>query len=521
MKKTISINLNSFIFNIDEDAYFMLSTYLEKLNLHFSKSEEGEEIVKDIEARIAEIFNIKISENKQVINITDVEEVINILGNIEDIVGDSENDENNKYNKQKSKNRKKLYRDTDNKKLAGVCAGLSAYTGIDVVFWRILFIIFLFVPGFISVIVYLILWLVVPEAKTIAEKIEMKEGKIDLSDIEKNVKDEYESLKKKAKNIDTSKFGEILNRIGNIIIDIFAFLAKIIGKIIGIVLIIVSIAIAIAFFIIIFNPDYNWNFYPNDISYFIWPPNVLQYITTPTISWILTLSLGLTIIIPIIGILYFGVSLLFKIKSNKGVGAIITSVWLISIIVSVCLILFVATSFRFTEKKSDINYIEYDKENVIYNFSLNSYNEELEKSQYNFNKNKIIKRYIPIAMEDDKILSTPRIEFTHTTDSLAKIKFTYSSKGINPYVANENINYVDYNYEINDSTTYFDQYFSINKNSWHFQNLRITVYIPVGSKIKIDENLEKISYFNQFVSYNENLYDKILLATEEGFVKAF
>jgi phage shock protein PspC (stress-responsive transcriptional regulator) len=178
MKKTISINLNSFIFNIDEDAYNMLNVYLGKLEEHFLKQEEGAEIVKDIESRIAEIFSMKIKDNKQVININDVEEVINILGNVEDITGD-ESEQAEEEKSKETKKSKKLYRDSETKILGGVCGGLAEFTGVSIVFWRIIFLVFLFVSQ-IGIIAYLILWIAVPEARTTAQKIEMKGGKITL-----------------------------------------------------------------------------------------------------------------------------------------------------------------------------------------------------------------------------------------------------------------------------------------------------------------------------------------------------
>ncbi|MDD2385467.1 MAG: PspC domain-containing protein, partial [Bacteroidales bacterium] len=235
MKKTVNINLNSFMFNIDEDAYKMLSLYLSKLEEHFAKLEEGNEIVKDIEARIAEIFNMRINENKQIINIKDVEEVVLILGNVEDITGEdmSEQSSETKAEDKKQKAKKKLYRDSENKQLAGICSGLSHYTGISTTTWRVLFLIFLFI-GQISIIAYLILWIAVPEATTTAEKIEMKGDKVNLSNIEKTVKEEYDNLKKNFKNIDTKKASDTLNNIGKAFLNFLSITARVLGKIIGV-----------------------------------------------------------------------------------------------------------------------------------------------------------------------------------------------------------------------------------------------------------------------------------------------
>jgi phage shock protein PspC (stress-responsive transcriptional regulator) len=517
MKKTISINLNSFFFNIDEDAYIMLKTYLEKLEFHFSKSDEGNEIIKDIEARIAEIFNMKISNNKQVINISDVNDVINILGNVEDITGNSDT-ANNDCKNTKTRWTKKLYRDPDNKKIAGICAGLSAYTGVDAVFWRILFITFLFIPFlWIIIIVYAVLWMAIPEAKTIAEKIEMKEGKIDLSDIGKNIKEEYDNLKE-TKNI--NNLTNTIKRIGNTIIEILSVFAKAIGKIIGVALILISIAVAIGIFVLIFRTNNSMWFYNDNILNFVWLPNLLQYLTSPTIAWVLSILLGLAIIIPIIAILYFGISLLFRTRSNKKVNSSIALLWIISIIVSICMIIAVSSSFHYKEQKSQVSHIKTNTKNNTYEFSIGSGKDLLKETKFEYHKKlNNNEKNIAFAIDDDKILFQPKIMFNTTDEKNTKIKFTYSARGINSYIARKNIEYIEYNYNITDSITYFDPYFVINKNSWYFQNIRISVSVPVGQKIKVNQNLENMSNFDQFICCNEELYNYTLIATTNGFVK--
>ncbi|HQP04943.1 MAG TPA: PspC domain-containing protein [Bacteroidales bacterium] len=216
MKKTVSINLNGLIFNIDEDAFMVLSDYLEKLKAYFSKKEEGEEIMSDIELRIAEIFTSKISPSKLVINISDVEEVMNTMGRVEEICdGDSSTDTGSRAGEKK--NQKKFFRDTDNRLLGGVCAGLSHYSGINLLAIRILFVVFfLFSAGFVT-LVYFILWLIVPKAVTVADRLEMKGKDINISNIENTIKEEYKEVKENFRKMKNSKnFQDNLNRSGRV-----------------------------------------------------------------------------------------------------------------------------------------------------------------------------------------------------------------------------------------------------------------------------------------------------------------
>ncbi len=139
MKKTIKINLNGIIFNIDDDAYEKLKSYLDTISRYFSNKQESKEIIDDIESRIAELFQEKVSAENQVITLKIVNEVIDIMGNPEDIAdtGDGSDDQRSFHNSYS--NSKKLYRDPENSVIGGVCGGLSAYFGVDQVIFRLLF----------------------------------------------------------------------------------------------------------------------------------------------------------------------------------------------------------------------------------------------------------------------------------------------------------------------------------------------------------------------------------------------
>jgi phage shock protein PspC (stress-responsive transcriptional regulator) len=207
MKRTLSINLSGMVFTIDEDAYEELRHYLNNLERHITDDAERKEIVDDIERRISELFSERFSNRKQVISIEDVREVIGILGNPEDI-GDAGMDEEGPSQQRVSQGYKRMYRDPDNRVLGGVCGGLGAYLNIDPLVFRILFLLFFFAIG-AGLLVYLIMWIVIPEARTRAQKMEMRGEPINFSTIGRNVKEEFEQVKKNMnfgkKNSTTSK----------------------------------------------------------------------------------------------------------------------------------------------------------------------------------------------------------------------------------------------------------------------------------------------------------------------------
>ena len=195
MKITVSINLGGYSFNIDEDAYAELKMYLRNLELHFAGEESTSEILSDIETRMAELFRTKITSYKQVINIEDVRQAISVLGTPEDI---SDSDGPTSREKFSSPGYHRMYRDPDNRVIGGVCSGMGAYWNIDPLIVRIIFIA-LILAGGIGAMVYLILYIVLPEAKTTAQKIEMKGDPVNIHNIKEAVKKEFDSVRKKMK----------------------------------------------------------------------------------------------------------------------------------------------------------------------------------------------------------------------------------------------------------------------------------------------------------------------------------
>jgi phage shock protein PspC (stress-responsive transcriptional regulator) len=191
MKKTFSVNLGNRVYSIDDDAYIILKEYLDRIEGHFSDQKEREDIINDIEMRISELFTERLGSNKQVITLNDVEDVIKVMGDPLEISGAEEQP---RATQERHSGPRRIYRDPDDRMIGGVCGGLGAYLGIDPVILRILFILFLIFG--IGLLVYVILWIVVPEARTTAQKLEMRGDSVNASNIGRFVRDEFESVKK-------------------------------------------------------------------------------------------------------------------------------------------------------------------------------------------------------------------------------------------------------------------------------------------------------------------------------------
>ena len=184
MNKTISINLGGFFFHIDEDAYQKLSRYFDAVKR--SLAPDGrDEIMSDIETRIAELFQERLQNEKQVVGLVEIDQVIAIMGQPEDYKIDDENTNFSSFTSSNDSNKKskRLYRDHDNSILGGVASGFGHYLNIDPLWIRILFIISPWITFGTSLLIYLILWILIPEALTTSQKLEMKGEPINISSI--------------------------------------------------------------------------------------------------------------------------------------------------------------------------------------------------------------------------------------------------------------------------------------------------------------------------------------------------
>jgi phage shock protein PspC (stress-responsive transcriptional regulator) len=179
---------------------------LQSLNYYFAHQPGGQEIISDIESRIAELFSNKINENQEAVTLEWVDEVMDKMGRIEDFMETEpshDNQPNYKLNSEKTKRR--LYRDTENGVIGGVCSGLSTYFNTDPVFIRIIFIALVFLGIGISIIVYLVLWIVVPKATTSIHRLEMKGEEPTIYNIQKIIQQEVMDVKERVSRINQSE----------------------------------------------------------------------------------------------------------------------------------------------------------------------------------------------------------------------------------------------------------------------------------------------------------------------------
>ncbi len=225
MKKTLSIHLGRQLFVIEEDAYDRLQAYLKKLEASLANESGITEIVEDIEMRFAELLTQYLGETRQVVTIGDIEKAISSLGEPEEITEETEQPKQTQTATE-TNGQKRMYRDVDNGMLGGLCSGLAAYLGIDPVIVRAIFVIFLFM-GF-GFLLYIILWIIIPSAKTPSERLQMKGKPVNIDTLKEEFEKTAGRLKEDTINA-ANKFKSNNKHLTNQASNVLRFIGKIFG----------------------------------------------------------------------------------------------------------------------------------------------------------------------------------------------------------------------------------------------------------------------------------------------------
>ena len=343
MNKTVNINLANTFFHIDENAYTKLKLYLKKLEDGFKNTVGKEEILKDIEARIAELFQKVKTNPDYVVSESDVARIIDVLGQPEDFLSEEEETEETI--------RKKLFRDPDDKYIGGVASGLGHYFTIDTAWIRILWLLLAVFSGGTFVLIYILFWILVPMAKTTADKLRMKGKPINVSTIEKKIKEEFEDLSSKIKDLDYEKAGNTLKKKSRnffqFLEGILSAIPKIIFKLLGILFLIVStsiiVSIIVASLVLLF------------FGIVLWPFELFDVGPVPNILW--GISMFLVVFIPLLFLFSLGIRLVRGRSSSFGrVGRLVlVGLWIASVLSLVVLGADTIRSHRITATKTDLH----------------------------------------------------------------------------------------------------------------------------------------------------------------------
>lgn len=494
MKKIININLSSRLIPIEDSAYEALRQYLDSLKSYFSKEEGGDEIVADIESRIAELFQDKLKKGAHCITDEDVAAVKVSMGTPEqfdDAPAGSGAQSQDSAEQFMPRPRKRLYRDPENKVLSGVCGGLGAYFNVDPVIFRIIFVL-LAIGGFgTGVLVYFILWVATPSADTAAEKLEMRGERVDLNNIKATIQEELSNMKDQMKNVgkDFQNFSQGRGKqVGNDLERFFVNLAQGLGKVLVFVtkgffyflavvilicLIVTGIAIAISSAALF--PLKNLLLAANSAqSYFFWPAVVLL--------------LG----IPVVALLIFIVRKLTGVKQgNRYASYSLVFLWLLGLVFAGIVGTSLAKDFRRRSNlPAEVVAIQQPTQHkLILRVAPGIFNGD-DFSWFDDNV---------IVADDTTMINLVKLRVEKSTTDSFRVELYRYSQGHTLQQANKLAGDIQFNIKQQDSVLYIPQGFALPPHStFRGQRLVMVVKVPVGKNLEISDDIYRHFSFDKY-----------------------
>jgi phage shock protein PspC (stress-responsive transcriptional regulator) len=507
MNKTVTTNIGGFIFHVDDIAYEKLSQYLTTIKGYFKQSEGRDEIIGDIEARIAEMFREKTGNTKQVVTMKDVDEVIAVMGQPEAFAG--EGDASGSYSESAAsaaepasarKGRRRIFRDPDEKILGGVCSGISSYFDIDPIILRGIFAISFFVFGS-GFLLYLILWIIIPKANTTAEKLEMRGEKVNVHNIEKTIREEMDELKQRINNLSgeakdsVGKNGKIrtgIHEVFDFIAALFRMLFKAVTKVIGFVLLVVGLGLLIVVvasllglpgYVTVSESGAETRMALNELMH--------HFVGSPELNTWAIIGAALLICIPLLGLVYKGVKILFNIKTrNRVFGWIMSGLWTTGVIISIFVSIKIFKDFKVTGIQKDNFTVTKPKTAEVLYLNLNNNFSDLEDQSA-----EVGKWMIYSDGEESKLFKEVELDIQKSNSDSIELEVDLSAKGPTRKDATGRAGRINYTHELNDSLLTFDKYMHLEQgDKWRFQDAKLILRIPVGQTIFMSEDMRHIIY---------------------------
>ncbi|MCX6312435.1 MAG: PspC domain-containing protein [Bacteroidetes bacterium] len=529
MNKTVTINISGIIFHIEEDAYEKLGNYLRTVRNRFSEEDGRDEIMTDIESRIAEILNERVGPSKQVVLLLDVDHVISLMGE-PDAISDKEEKEETKSTNEDSHSsnpnrRRRLYRDTDDRVIGGVCSGLGYYFDLDPIWIRLGLVLILFAFG-TGILFYILLMLIIPKAETTAEKLEMRREPVDLNNISKTVKEEFDGLKKRAEDFgqeakqygkkwkDDSRDWRKRNSVRRGFEDFFSGIFHIIGRIFAFALLIIGILFLIGLLTSTFSLT---NFGPRAFG------DSIESLFPGSFHYAIAIASFLLVFgIPVVMMIYKGIRLIFRIKRSDtiiGISALV--LWIIGIVG--CTYSVVSVSKGFSEQVSIHEYfpmknakmdtlylnvkIDHDMVNEDYHSKWNH--------RYHFER-----RWKAVSVNGSEVkFGYPDLKIVPSdNDSLQMIIYS-SSYGSEKREALDRSKAISYLIQQKDSLITFNSYFTIGANQhWRAQRVRIELHVPKNKVVFLSGTMRDMlnEVDNLSNALEEDMVDRRWKMTDKG-----
>ncbi|TCC96884.1 PspC domain-containing protein [Pedobacter frigidisoli] len=521
MEKTIIINIGNTIIHIEESAYELLKIYLNEVKQHFVNHADDLEIVTDIENRIAELLTEHLTEEKkQVVDANNVNAVIAQMGRVQDFDGAEENEEEPVVNSNYQFHaEKKLYRDMDERVIAGVCSGIAHYINTEAKWIRLATLLTVFLGG-AGVLVYAILWIIMPKAKSRIERMEMKGEPANLQGFQKNLDEELLAVNQ-GLAIAGKHTGSIFRQIGIFIGEFFEWLGRFIG---GTGKVIFKV---IAGFIIIFGILFLLALIISAAAFQgFWDSSVYEYfpfsIVNENSRGVILFSAFIVCFIPILALVLFSIRVAFNKQAiNKTLSFALLIIWLAGVASAGYYAAKISSEFKQHAELTQSADLKSFKTYVI-DIDKSKYFSKEDSIAYHIDANQS-RQIVTDDFENGPFVSpnNVRINIEKSENSATRLTQKYESQGKTFSSALQNAQNIDYKYSLKDSAIVFSPRFQLRKGTiWRNQEVWLNLEVPVGTRIILKEDAYR--YINNYGTWDcgETENDKndytVWVMTEDG-----
>ena len=495
MNKATNIHLAQTLFSIDEIAYSRLKKYLDQLERLFKNTEGAKDILEDIEARIAELFTDLKKDERYVISVEDVEKVIDTLGTPEDLAGeDAEQDSPSPSQP------KKLFRDPDDRFIGGVAGGLSHYVGLDSVWIRLILLILFFSSVGGVVLVYILLWILVPEAKTTAEKLTMKGEPVNVSNIKKKIKEELDQVSEKVKDVDYENMGSQLKKkskdFSDFLLNVAKGIVKILTLLIGIFMLFIAGMVLLGLFISAIIGSVFSAMIPHELIQFGLSLNLPLFV----LGFFALLIVG----IPFVFLFMLGLQLLAQNKSimSRMTKLILLGLWVLALITLLVFGIVETKSFAISAKQNSVEMLDQQTADTLKVYLNNDH--KLMETVTVFN------HFTLIEDEDEnqyRLDRNVRININQNNANTIELSVEKNARGWQQKQAIQNAKAIEYKYDYFDHQLILDGFWlSPIENKTDPENVHLNLLIPQGQYIYLDQDLGK--YMSSQIENDQDFYRK-------------
>ncbi len=523
MKKTLTINISGIVFHIDEDAFDKLKYYLEALRMRFNQEEGRDEIMTDIESRIAELLTQRNGTSKQVVTISDVDHVISVMGEPQEMGGDATTEQTNHnrdYNTADNrKSRRRFFRDPDDAVVGGVCSGLGHYFDVDPLWIRLGFVLIFFAFG-TGFLFYLLLMIIIPKAETTADKLEMRGEAADVNNIHRTIKEEFESFGDRMKNFgkDADQFGRDfkgnVRRSGTTAERILANIFEVMGRLLAFGLVFIGIALLIGLLTSTFTIN---EFGPVELG-----DGIESFFPNSTVYHLAVTAFLLSFGIPILMMIYWGIKMIFRIKNRQRfVGITALALWVTGLVLGGYVIAKTASDYKEESRVKEIIALDQPHgDTLIVDVQIDP---EMMNDDYDSNWNKrhrLERRWKGLHFKDNQpYFGYPGLKIVPSnSDSFELVIYQYA-RGENERVALQRSKEIKYQVTSQDSLLLLSSYFTIgSEKKWRGQRVIAELRVPKNKVIHLRPNTSEVldDVDNLTNTYDEDMADRRWKMTERG-----